>query len=302
VIDGLVARVGTFIARERLLRPRQPVLALASGGADSTLLVHALVRLGFDVSVLHVAHALRGEESERDAAAVLALAEQLGVPCSRSEAPLADGADLERRARDLRRAAADALADGRTIATGHTRDDRVETILYRLASSPGGSAFRALPPSDGAGRVRPLLELGREEVREALAASGIPWRDDSANDDRRFARVRTRLDLLPAFRSLHPAAEQNLLRTAAQLVDQHAVLDEAAGALLVETARRSTRARPLLRPPSSHALRCGASRGRRRRRPPVSSARSSSAIVVPAPGACRWAPGASPSVATGSCG
>ena len=59
------------------------------------------------------------------------------------------------------------------IATGHTRDDRVETILYRLASSPGPAAFRALPPSDGAGRVRPLLELGRDEVRAALEASGI---------------------------------------------------------------------------------------------------------------------------------
>jgi tRNA(Ile)-lysidine synthase len=232
--DALVARVGAFIASERLLRPREPVLALASGGADSTLLVHALVRLGFDVSVLHVAHALRGEESEHDAAAVVALAAELGVPFTRCEAPLADGPDLERRARDLRRAAADALADGRPIATGHTRDDRVETILYRLASSPGSAAFRALPPSDGAGRVRPLLELGRAEVREALAAAGIPWRDDAANEDRRFARGRTRLDLLPAFRGLHPAAEQNLLRTATQLVDQYAVLDEAAGALLIE--------------------------------------------------------------------
>jgi tRNA(Ile)-lysidine synthase len=233
-MDALVARIGNFIARERLLAPRQPVLALASGGADSTLLVHALARLGYEVSLLHVAHALRGDESEADARAVLALAEQLDLPCTRVEAPLADGPDLERRARDLRRAAADGLAGGRTIATGHTRDDRIETILYRLASSPGVAAFRALPPSDGAGRVRPLLELGRDEVRAALRDAGIAWRDDAANDDRRFARVRARLDLVPAFRSLHPAAEQNLLRTAAQLVDQLAVLDDAAGALLIE--------------------------------------------------------------------
>jgi tRNA(Ile)-lysidine synthase len=233
-MDAIVARVGALIARERLLSPGEPVLALASGGADSTLLVHALVRLGYEVSVLHVAHALRADDSERDAQAVSDVALALGVPCLRAEEPLADGPDLERRARDLRRAAADAAADGRTIATGHTRDDRLETILYRLASSPGAAAFRALPPSDGAGRVRPLIELGRDEVREALRAAGIAWRDDSANEDRRFARVRTRLDLLPAFRSLHPAADQNLLRTAGQVVDQLAVLDAAAGALLTE--------------------------------------------------------------------
>jgi tRNA(Ile)-lysidine synthase len=233
-MDALVARVGSFVARERLLGQHQQVLALASGGADSTLLVHALVRLGYEVSVLHVAHALRGPESEADAVGVAALADELGVPFTRTDAPLADGPDLERRARDLRRAAADAIADGRSIATGHTRDDRLETILYRLASSPGAAAFRALPPSDGAGRVRPLLELGRDEVRECLTASGISWRDDASNDDRRFARVRARLDLLPAFRSLHPAADQNLLRTSAQLVEQSAVLDDAAGALLIE--------------------------------------------------------------------
>jgi len=234
VIDALVGRIGTLIARERLLAARQPVLALASGGADSTLLVHALVRLDYRVSVLHVAHALRGAESEADAAAVAALADELGVPYRRVEAPLADGPDLERRARDLRRAAADAAADGRPIATGHTRDDRIETILYRLASSPGMAAFRALPPSDDAGRVRPLLDLRRDEVREALAAAGIGWREDEANDDRRFARVRVRLDLLPAFRSLHPAADENLLRTAARLLDQSAILGDAADALLVE--------------------------------------------------------------------
>ena len=234
MMDALVARVGSFIARERLLGPREPVLALASGGADSTLLVHALVRLGYEVSVLHVAHALRGADSEADAESVAALADELGVPFTRAKAPLDDGPDLERRARDLRRAAADEIADGRPIATGHTRDDRLETILYRLASSPGPAAFRALPPSDGAGRVRPLLELGRDDVRECLTAAGIAWRDDSSNDDRRFARVRARLDLLPAFRSLHPAADQNLLRTAAQLVEQSAVLDDAAGALLIE--------------------------------------------------------------------
>jgi tRNA(Ile)-lysidine synthase len=234
MMDALLARIGTFVARERLLTPRQPVLALASGGADSTLLVHALAGLGYEVSVLHVAHALRGADSEADAVAVKGMADELGLPCTRVEAPLVDGPDLERRARDLRRAAADEVAAGRSIATGHTRDDRIETILYRLASSPGAAAFRALPPSDGASRVRPLLELGRDEVREALHAAGIAWRDDVSNDDRRFARVRARLDLVPAFRSLHPAADQNLLRTAALLVDQHAVLDEAAGALLVE--------------------------------------------------------------------
>ena len=111
------------------------------------------------------------------------------------------------------------------MATGHTRDDRVETILYRLAASPGAAAFAALPAADGDGRVRPLLELGRDEVRAALRSAGIGWRDDASNGDRSHARNRVRHDLLPAFRSLHPAAEANLLRTAELLAEDEAALD-----------------------------------------------------------------------------
>jgi tRNA(Ile)-lysidine synthase len=233
--DGLIARIGAAIARGRLLAPVEPVLALVSGGADSTLLAHALCALGHPLETLHVAHALRGADSEADAAACRALAAGLGVPHRELGGPVAPGPGLEARARTCRRAAADALRAGRAVATGHTRDDRVETILYRLAASPGSAAFSALPAADGDGRVRPLLELGRDEVRAALRRAGIAWRDDRSNDDRLHTRNRVRHDLLPAFRSLHPAAEANLLRTAALLAEDEAALDALAAQLLAGT-------------------------------------------------------------------
>ena len=230
--DRLIARVGGAIARGRLLAPGEPVLALVSGGADSTLLAHVLVALGQRVETLHVRHGLRGAESEADAAACRALARGLGIPHREADGAVAAGTGVEARAREQRRRAADAARAGRTVATGHTRDDRVETILYRLASSPGQAALSALPAADGAGRVRPLLELGRDEVRIALARAGIAWREDSSNSDRVHARNRVRLDLLPSFRSLHPAAEANLLRTAELLAEDDAALDAVAADLL----------------------------------------------------------------------
>ena len=238
----LTARVGDSIARARLLAPGEPVLALVSGGADSTLLAHALHELGHPLETLHVAHALRGEGSERDAEACRALAGALGVPHREVAGPVSAGPGIEARARTLRRAAADALRAGRAVATGHTRDDRIETILYRLAASPGSAAFAALPAADGGGRVRPLLELGRDEVRAALRAAGLPWRDDASNDDRLHARNRVRHDLLPAFRSLHPAAEANLLRTAELLADDDAALDAIASGLLAGDGALATEA------------------------------------------------------------
>jgi len=242
-LDGeLIRRVGATIARGRLLAPGEPVLALVSGGADSTLLALALHELGHPLETLHVAHGLRGAESDADAEACRALAGQLAVPHREVAGPVAPGAGVEARARLQRRAAADAVRAGRAVATGHTRDDRVETILYRLAASPGSAAFAALPAADGNGRVRPLLELGRDEVRSELRRADVAWRDDSSNGDRSFARNRVRLDLLPAFRSLHPAAEANLLRTALLLAEDDSALDALAGDLLCDGGDLSTAA------------------------------------------------------------
>ena len=78
-------------------------------------------------------------------------------------------------------------------------------------------------------------------MRAALQRAGIAWREDSSNLDRSFVRNRVRLDLLPAFRSLHPAAEANLLRTAALLAEDEAALDAGCGAA---AGRAATRSRP----------------------------------------------------------
>jgi tRNA(Ile)-lysidine synthase len=258
----LVAEVGAFVRRERLLDGREPVVALVSGGGDSTLLVHVLAALGRPLELLHVAHGLRGAESRADAEFCVELGAGLGATCTVVEAPIADGAGVEARARDARRAAADRVAAGRRRATGHTRDDRVETILYRLAASPGRAAWRALPATDGEGRVRPLLCLTRERVRAELFAAGIGWREDASNADRRFARNRVRHDVLPGFRSLHPAAERNLLETAAALRDEEEALAAAASDLFCENGtaldvERASAAHPAL---VRHALRLLAGR------------------------------------------
>jgi tRNA(Ile)-lysidine synthase len=198
-----------------------PVVVLLSGGRDSVCLLDLAVRLAGPVTALHVNYGLR-DSADGDEAHCAVLCERLGVPLRVHRAGAPAG-NLQAWAREVRYAEA-AKLDG-LIATGHTATDQVETVLYRLAASPGRRALLGMPERDGR-IVRPLLTSTREETAEHCRERGLAWREDPTNDDPAFARNRVRNELMPVLRSLHPAAEANVLRTLALLRDEAAVLDE----------------------------------------------------------------------------
>ncbi|HEY6695375.1 MAG TPA: tRNA lysidine(34) synthetase TilS [Solirubrobacteraceae bacterium] len=197
-----------------------PIAVLLSGGRDSVCLLDLAARLAGPVTALHVNYGLRAS-ADGDATHCAVLCERLGVPLRVHRAGAPAG-NLQAWARDVRYAEA-AKLDG-LIATGHTATDQVETVLYRLAASPGRRALLGMPERDGR-LVRPLLTSTREETAAHCAERGLEWREDPTNADPAFARNRVRHELLPALRSLHPAAEANVLRTLAILRDEAEVLD-----------------------------------------------------------------------------
>ena len=211
-----------------LLPPGGAVVAMLSGGRDSTCLLDLTVRLlGPDlVTAVHVNYRLR-DDSDEDEAACARLCEGLGVrlEVERPQRPEGPG-NLQSWARDARYAAGAklALADGARIATGHTADDQVETILYRLASSPSRRALLGMKERDGS-LVRPLLAFTREETTAYCEERGLGWRDDPTNEGAAYARNRVRHGLVPALAQVHPAAARNVLRTAELLRDEAEVLD-----------------------------------------------------------------------------
>jgi tRNA(Ile)-lysidine synthase len=190
-------RVEEFIRAHELIPAGGDVTALVSGGPDSTCLWHVLRELGYGVSALHVDHGLRGAESAGDAEFCR---EQLGA-----EVVVAHGGSSENDLRERRYA----VALDRLRATGHTRDDQVETVLYRLASSGTPGTIKA-KREDGV--VRPLLERRRSEVLAYLEEERLPYRLDSSNRDTKRGLIRDQI--LPLLQQLHPAAEENLLRLA----------------------------------------------------------------------------------------
>jgi tRNA(Ile)-lysidine synthase len=125
-----------------------------------------------------------------------------------------------------RPAAGGRLADelGADIAAGHTATDQVETILYRLASSPSRRALLGMRPREGR-LVRPLLGFTREQTAAYCMARGLGWREDESNASDAYARSRIRARLVPALREIHPGAQDNVLALAEVLRDEAAVLD-----------------------------------------------------------------------------
>jgi tRNA(Ile)-lysidine synthase len=214
-----------------LVREGKPVLAMVSGGGDSIALLDIAVRLGARVSALHVNYGLR-EGADADQAVVQRLCDELRVPLTAEPISLPAEGNLQELARDARYALAEQLAEG-DYAAAHTASDQAETVLYRLAVSPGSRALHGMAPRRGR-LVRPLLEVTREEVREYLRARGLEWREDPSNADRRFARARIRHDVVDALRELSPAAERTIAETARQLRDEAEVLDAAVAEALQE--------------------------------------------------------------------
>jgi tRNA(Ile)-lysidine synthase len=111
------------------------------------------------------------------------------------------------------------------VAAGHTATDQVETILYRLASSPSRRALLGMRPRQGA-LIRPLLGCTREQTAAYCRERGLGWREDASNGSDAYARGRVRHGLVPALREIHPAAEQNVLALLEVLREEAEVLEE----------------------------------------------------------------------------
>jgi tRNA(Ile)-lysidine synthase len=218
--------------RDERDRPPRPLVVMLSGGRDSTCLLDVAVALvgAPSLRALHVNYGLR-EQADADERHCQQLCDGLAVALDlvRAErlASADAGGNLQAWARDLRYAAAARLADtcDALIATGHTASDQVETVLYRLAASPGRRALLGMPASEGR-LIRPLLGVTREQTAAYCRARGLPWREDDSNDDQRYARARVRNGVVPALRAVHPAAEANVIRTAALLREEAELLDE----------------------------------------------------------------------------
>lgn len=238
--------------RHGMFPPGVAVLAMVSGGADSTAMLRLLASgaLGeVALSVLHVNHLLRGEAADADAAFVSDLCETLGVTCRVVRYDVgayaeAEGLNLEDAGRRVRYRFAeeelDALAgagEGR-IAVAHTLDDNAETFLMRVLTGAGAGGLAGIAPVRGR-IVRPLLDARRGDIVAYLRDLGQDWREDATNADTSRLRARIRHEVMPALESAEPRFPATLGRSLGLLAEEDALLAEMADGMAdAFTARR----------------------------------------------------------------
>jgi tRNA(Ile)-lysidine synthase len=219
-VQALAEQLLKAIRRQDSIHAGDRVAVAVSGGADSVALLHLLLELraelGIVLSVAHVNHQLRGEESEQDAGFVARLARQHELTLHacvtaldlNSKHPSDKAIGIEAAARRVRYDFFRKLArEGRAskIVTAHTLDDQAETVLLRIFRGTGIRGLAGIHPrivfEDQGGAfgevVRPLLGFRRAELLEFLRARGQSWREDSSNRDIAFLRNRVRHRLLP---------------------------------------------------------------------------------------------------------
>lgn len=228
----LPKRVARYIRDHAIFSPGDRVVVAVSGGPDSTALL-AILRelqpsLPLHLTVAHFDHGWR-PDSVDDARAVAALATRWGYRLvtekADPQAPHTENAARTARYAFLRRVAKDTTSS--VIATGHTQDDQVETLLLHLLRGSGPHGLAGMRPRS-ADLARPLLATTRQELEVYLRDHNLTARHDPSNDDPRFARNRLRRHVLPALDAFHPQARRLLARAADILAEEDRLMEEIA--------------------------------------------------------------------------
>ena len=228
------------INKYNMLQKGDTILAGASGGADSTALLHFLTRLRDEYELklcaVYVNHRIRGEEAYEDAHFAEELCSALNVEFFYEEADVPEFARANRiseeeAGRILRYRIFNEILEkkgGGKIALGHNLNDNAETVLIRLARGTGPKGLEGIPPVRD-NIIRPLIECSRELIEKYCAENDLEFKTDSTNLMDIYSRNKIRLGVMPVLAELNPNAAENILNTANLIKEENSYIEKMSG-------------------------------------------------------------------------
>ena len=208
----------------------ETILFGCSGGADSMALALALFLEANQTKVIPVVvdHGLQDGSAQITLQTISKLKEigYTQVETAVAQVKITDG--LEASARRARYQIFNQFIDTyrpKYFLLAHTLNDQAETVLLGLARGSGARSLSGMAVENNI-YVRPLLKISRQTTVAACHEGGIEIWSDPHNDDLRFARVRTRKNVLPNLEeNLGPGITEALVRSADLLRDDADALD-----------------------------------------------------------------------------
>ncbi|WP_192882213.1 tRNA lysidine(34) synthetase TilS [Neisseria bergeri] len=214
------------------LNGKKTAVAL-SGGLDSVVLLHLLVRAGkragFVPEVLHIHHGL-SPRADDWADFCQNYCDMLGVGLETVKVCVEkNGLGIEAAARQ-KRYAAFAEKGFDVLALAHHRDDQIETFMLAVARGGGLRALAAMPAVRSFGENgiiwRPLLPFSRQDIWDYAQKYGLPNIEDESNSDTAYLRNRFRHRILPELSAQIPHFGRHVLNNVRALQEDLALLDE----------------------------------------------------------------------------
>lgn len=214
------------VEKHKLFKKRDKIIVAVSGGADSMCLLHLLASIRnswrLELVCAHFNHLLRKTAGDDEAFVrdVCRLLRIRFVSGKKNVAGLAKGDSLEQTARKLR---FDFFLSCcrrfkiKKIALAHHQDDVVETVLMRILRGAALRGLRGILPKTsyhGVVLIRPLIEVGKQDVLSWLKAHTLAHREDETNSQEIFLRNRVRRSLIPQLKTFNPNIEGTLLNLA----------------------------------------------------------------------------------------
>lgn len=212
--EELSLKVYNTIKQHKLIQDGEGIVVGISGGPDSVCLLHLLHSLSDELKIrlfaVHINHMLRGEESEADEHYVRRFCAELGIPLfvDREDVKglsLKKGISLEEAGRQVRYDRFSRYVEktgASKIAVAHNRNDQAETVLMNLMRGCGIDGLKGMEYCSGR-IIRPLLDIGRDDIEAYCREYSLDPRTDSSNLTGVYMRNRVRLELIPYMEKLY---------------------------------------------------------------------------------------------------
>jgi tRNA(Ile)-lysidine synthase len=217
-MQTLRKKLEDFVQREALFTRQDRLVVGVSGGLDSVVLAHLLMKLEYGIELAHINYGLRGEESDRDEAFVRQLALEWKLPVhvkkiDAAKSSVKEVRNIQEWARELRYQWFQEIIQeeklirkgrpGSYIVVAHHADDQAETILQNLVRGSGLNGIKGMLPKRKL-VCRPLLFAEREELEQYAKEEQLTWVEDSSNATDKYNRNKIRQQLLPLIKEIYP--------------------------------------------------------------------------------------------------